>query len=677
MTSFANQNSTIRNAQAGPGAPRLLIQSSVIAVLSAVFVGGMAEARIAPTPVPAQVTAKPVVPARVFNDGPAYRVSPLVVRYAHPAKGQVPISNIESMSVVLGLKPSGYVTAYTSGAGGQRVLRTDVEIIHAKLGLLAQGSVQEFHATAIRSLSRQIVAYLNSHGQVGVYVSVFGKDIANGKDIRPAGDTTLHLQVYTAVVTKLRTVASGGRFSGQKNRINNPLVANILENSPIQPASANKPGSTDLLDPKVLNAYIDQINRQPGTQVAVAVSPDTSSTTPDAVDLDYLVHQSKPWHVYFQLSNTGTQQTNPWRETFGLVDNQLLGFNDIFNLQYSTAGFTKQNSVNASYNIPLTRNGRLRLRVYGGYDDFSASDVGFGNAFFNGDESTAGGEGILNVFQHNRLFIDLIAGAKYQHIFVDNTLLGQTGTGDFIIPYVGLHLDHYTPTVQSWADLSLLGGFTTSSTASLQQLGRLNVDKNWVMLQGDSVCEFYLEPLLDPKGYQAGTSTLANQIKISISGQEAFNNRLPAEDEMTAGGLYTVRGYPEYVTAGDSVGIGSVEYRLHIPHLFPVNPNAGSVFGKPFRWVPQEPYGPTDWDLIGKAFLDVGEVVNSNRQSYETDSTLVGTGLGLQLDIKHNISLMVDWGVALTRLNASSASPGGTDVSPGSSQVNFVFTVSY
>jgi outer membrane protein assembly factor BamA len=141
--------------------------------------------------------------------------------------------------------------------------------------------------------------------------------------------------------------------------------------------------------------------------------------------------------------------------------------------------------------------------------------------------------------------------------------------------------------------------------------------------------------------------------------------------------LYTVRGYPEYVTAGDSVGIGSVEYRLHIPHLFPVNPNAGSVFGKPFRWVPQEPYGPTDWDLIGKAFLDVGEVVNSNRQSYETDSTLVGTGLGLQLDIKHNISLMVDWGVALTRLNASSASPGGTDVSPGSSQVNFVFTVSY
>jgi hemolysin activation/secretion protein len=656
---------------------RRLIQGCAVAVIAAAFTGGALQAQIHPTPVPPQVKAAPVVPVMTVNDGPAYAVSPLVVRYAHPASGQVPISKIESLKVVLGLEPSGYVTAYNTGAGGQRTLRTDVQIIHAKLGLLARGTVQNFHATAIRSLARQIVAFLNTHGQVGVYVSVYDKDIAKGQDIRPAGDTALHLQIYTAVVTNIRTVASGGRFSGQKNKINNPMAASIAENSPIQPASANKAGSTDLLNPKVLNAYIDQINRQPGTQVAVAVSPDRNSSVPDGVNLDYLVHESKPWHVYFQLSNTGTEQTNPWRETYGLVDNQLLGFNDIFNLQYSTAGFTKQNSINGSYNIPLTRNNRLRMRVYGGYDDFSASDVGFGNAFFNGDESTAGGEGILNVFQHNRLFIDLIAGAKYQHIFVDNTLLGQTGTGDFIIPYVGVHLDHYTPTVQSWADATILGGFTTSSDASLQQLGRLDVNKNWVILQGDSVCQFYLEPLLDPRGYKAGTSTLANQIKISISGQEAFNNRLPAEEEMTAGGLYTVRGYPEYVTAGDSVGIGSVEYLLHIPHLFPVNPNAGSVLGHPFRWVPQEPYGPTDWDLIGKAFLDVGEVVNSNRQSYETDSTLVGTGIGMELDIKHNISLMVDWGVALTRLNASSASPGGTDVAPGSSQINFVFTVSY
>ena len=313
-----------------------LIQSCVIAVLSAAVGGAAVEAAIPPTPVPPQVTAKAVVPAQVFNDGPAYPVSPLVIRYAHRAKGQIPISKIAAMNVVLGLKSSGYVTAYSTGAGGQRVLRSDVQIVHAQLGLLARGTVQNFHATAIRSLARQIVAFLNAHGQVGVYVSVYDHDIADGKDLRPKGDTALHLEIYTAVVTALRTVASGGRFSGQKNRINNPMASSIAANSPIQPASANKPGSTDLLNPKVLNAYIDQINRQPGTQVAVAVSPDKNSTVPDAVDLDYLVHESRPWHVYFQLSNTGTQQTNPWREEYGLVDNQLLGFNDIFNLQYST-----------------------------------------------------------------------------------------------------------------------------------------------------------------------------------------------------------------------------------------------------------------------------------------------------------------------------------------------------
>ena len=633
----------------------------------------------APAPgVQAAVPTRSVVPASAFNDGPAFPVSRLALRYAWANRGQPALRKILRAKLTLGWKPTGFCTAYTTNPQGQRVLRGDVQIIHTRFSALSQATARPFHATAIRSLARQLVARLNALGLGGVYVVVAPEDFKGDQDLRPKGDTTLHLLIHTAVVTSVRTIISGGRFVWQKEKINNPIVAKIPQYSPIQPAAKVKPGSTDLLETNLLNDYIDRLNRQPGRQVSVAISKaggHAGKPAPqDAVNLDYLVHEQKPWHVYFQLSNTGTPQTGMWRERFGVVDNQLLGFDDILSVDYITAGFKRENSVAGSYNFPLVPSDRLRVRVYADYQGFSASDVGFPGAGFFGDETVGGVEGILNVFQYHRLFIDTLLGIRYEHIRVDNSLIQEGGTGDFIMPYLGFHLERYTPIAQSWADATLLTNYTTSNSKSLNNLGRLDVNRNWFILQGDAVCQFFLEPLLFPRSFESGTSTLANQIKISISGQEAFGYRLPAEDEMTAGGLYTVRGYPQSITAGDSVGIESFEYRLHVPQLFGVKRNPGTVFDQPFRWSPQEPYGPTDWDLIGKAFVDIGEVVNSNRQSYESDATLVGTGLGVELDLKQNVSLLADWGIALTHVGSSST---GNAVTPGSSAFNFVFTFTY
>jgi len=581
--------------------------------------------------------------------------------------------------VVLGWVPSGYVDAYTTNASHQRVIRSDVQIVRTKLSRLSQSSARTFHASALQSIAEQIVSYLNSKGVMGVYADVSAQDISGVNDMRPAGDTTLHIDIHTAVVTMLRTVASGDRFADQSQKINNPMVAGITQNSPIQPANTGGPGATDVLETQVLNSYVDQLNRQPGRQVSVSVSQDKTSTWPDAVDLDYLVHEDKPWHVYFQVSNTGTPQTNIWREQFGFVDNQLFGFDDQLNVNFNTAGFSPhENDVNGSYNFPLDAPvDKLRMRVYGGYDSFSASDIGFGNAQFTGDTSIGGAEAILNVFQFNQFFLDVIGGGRYEHQFVDNTLLGQTGNADFGIPYVGVHADRYTPTDEFALDATLNYEWSGASQAQLDRLGRLMVSTNPLVLQGDGLYQFYLEPLLDPDSFQAGTSTLANEIRLSVSGQEAFGYRLIAEHEMAAGGLNTVRGYPQSVTAGDSVGVESIEYRLHVPHLFPVQRTPGSLLGQSFRYAPQESYGPTDWDLILKGFVDAGQVYNSDKQSYEVNSNLVGTGLGAELDLKQNMSLLFDWGIALTPVNASSTSAGAGSVTTGSSQFNVSFTISY
>jgi hemolysin activation/secretion protein len=146
-----------------------------------------------------------------------------------------------------------------------------------------------------------------------------------------------------------------------------------------------------------------------------------------------------------------------------------------------------------------------------------------------------------------------------------------------------------------------------------------------------------------------------------------------------AGGLYTVRGYEESIVAGDTVYIGSVEYRYHIPKGFRVQPDPRnktrvqrlltSPFGESFRYAPQQPYGRPDWDLIFRAFFDAGRTLNADRQSYETNDTLMGTGVGLELQLKRNLSIRCDWGFVLKDVPNEAES--------GDSRVHMVLTLMF
>ncbi len=615
-------------------------------------------------------TRTAIVPA--VDDGWAIPVGVIRLNYAPHIAGQPPPTLLLNAPIKLAKLPSGYATPWAMLGSAKRITRPGVPLVVTDIQRLNAGGTKQIHASAINAIEQQLVAFLNHKGIAGVWITVSPKQFRDNRSIRQSGDTGLDLIIHTTAVSAVQTIAEGGRFTGQKTAVNNPELSWIQADSPLQPASAPATASSEsLLNRRALDNYIDALDRQPGRQVSAAISP---SAVPGEVALKYLVHQSNPWTAYFQLANTGTPQTNIWRETYGFTDTELTGNDDILSINYSTAGFTRENDVNASYSIPIMNPDRLRFRVYAGYDSFSSADVGFPGNSFNGDQSNIGGEFILNLFQHRRLFIDGIVGLKYQHIFVDNTLLGITSTGDFIQPYIGLHAERYTPTNQFTADATVLVSRTSDSEVTLEDLGRPNVERDPTIFQGDVSDAFYLEPLLEPSAYAAGKSTLANQIVISAQGQGAFNQRLIPESEAIAGGLYTVRGYPEAATAGDSVGIETLEYRLHIPRLFPVNPKPPMVFGSPFRFAPQQPYGNPDWDLILKSFLDVGEVINSQRLSYEQNPILVGTGVGAELDLKRNISLQVDWGIAL---NSIGTVADGNRVTAGSSQFNFVFTFSY
>jgi hemolysin activation/secretion protein len=615
-------------------------------------------------------------PSTQPSDLGPYRVSGFKLEYRTPHRDHWPLDAVSAILVTLGQVPDGFVRA-----------RADLPQVTKPLSALGREGNQYFYGSALQSIMEQIVQHYNRGGIMGVYVLAHPEDIdvdAEGKyaDKRPNERTSLRLIIFTGRAKQVRTIASGERV-GLRERVDNEKHRWIRENSPVHGERAAEPGSGDLLRKDEIDAYVLRLNRHPGRRVDVAVA---AAENEGEVMLDYLITENRPWFVYGQVSNTGTKQTNEWRERFGFAHNQLTNHDDVLTLDYSTAGFgSSSQSVLGSYELPILRLDRLRMRVYGNWTDFTASDVGLAREQYKGAEWTAGGELIAEVGRVQGFFVDVFAGGMYESVEADQT--EGKATVDFALPYAGVAIERLTDTsatngelrltyasAQSYKGTSAQGGGALDTDAKIRELlGRLDTDGDWWVIAGNLTHSFFLEPVLHPQAFKEAKTTLAHEVMLAAKWQYAFDYRLIPQAEETLGGFYTVRGYPESVRASDTVLIGTAEYRYHIARGLAVR-EPGRLLGSQFRYAPSRAYGRPDWDLILRGFVDVGRAVYTKPESPEQDTTLVGTGVGVEFQLKQNFSIRVDWGFALEGVGEK----GSKDrVEPGDNRVHVTAILLY
>lgn len=603
------------------------------------------------------------IPVALDNDGPRYPVTKLVLQHGqlHP---QLPsIESLGSVRVDLLLTETGYVAP----RAGVESVSVALSSIDDQLPDLDQFW---FHASAIRKIGEAVVGEMNRRGLIGVYIAPHPEDIDEGEDVRPEEDTALRMVIRVVIVSQMRTLGSGDRVPAEE-RINHPLHQAVKDRSPVQPAEEGDDERRDLLRRDLLDDYVFRLNRHAGRRIDVAVS---RSEDQGGIVLDYLISENRPLLTYFQVSNTGTKQTDQWRERFGLVHNQFTGNDDILNLDYITSGLDESHSFIGSYEAPFFDSEHIDWRVFGAWGEFTASDVGVSNDQFLGENWSAGGELIANIGQDRDLFLDMVFGGRFEHIFVDNRAVLQQGQDDFLLVYLGLNLERIVEISSTLVSVSVernLPGIAKTEQDEIINFGRDQIQDRWTALKWNVNQAFYLEPLLDHAAWADAstpdTSTLAHEFVISFKGQHAFGTRLIPQMQQVAGGLYSVRGYEESVVAGDTVFIGSLEYRFHIPRVFKIQPNPSTtrLFNKPFRFAPQQVYGRPDWDLIFRAFFDAARAIKSDRLSTESHDTLMGAGIGLEFQFQRNINLRVDWGIALEEA-------GGVD--DGNDEIHVVAT---
>jgi hemolysin activation/secretion protein len=617
---------------------------------------------LAPVCARAQAIASPA-------DGPFYPIRGFEIRYVDPNPNFPPAAEIAQTEIELGVADEGYVSP-------RRPFPT------VRVRLAEVDTEKRFGRSAIRAINQQLVYEFNRRDFHAIVVAPVPEDIERrtGRDLR-GERATLTLGVYAGRVKDLRTFASSEDVP-EAERLDRPEHAWIKDGSPIQPNSDD-----DLVRKDALDAYIARLNRQPGRRIDAELSPARET---GGVNLDYLVAEAKPWYAYSQISDTGTKATTELRERFGFTHNQLTGHDDVLRLEYYTGNFSEVNAGLASYEFPVWRGELLptRTRVFGGYSQYDASVLGFQRSF-SGKQWWAGFEVAPTIWQYRELFVDGLLGTRYTSIQVQNDRVDVNGRGEFFIPYFGLRVERST---EAWSfdgtatwEHNFPAYTETRSPSEYDKLGRFFVDPHFDVVRWDANLSFFLEPLLFPRTWRDGsvgnTAALTHEIYLATRGNWGLGDRLIPQEEQIAGGLYTVRGYPEAASVGDKVFMATLEYRFHVARLFKPSREAVKVpaIGR-FRVRPQYSYSEPDWDFIIRPFVDWARVKSVRALPNEPSETLLGVGIGAEAHILRNVIARFDWGHALEGLTTNAAlesDPNFTRVTSGHDEFHFAVTVLY
>lgn len=630
------------------------------------------------------------------GDGPVFDVERFSIEYGTTASDLPEITSLVPVQVQLGLSASGWVDPLSETA-------TSKQILHIGDGTHAG----KYHASAIAAVSRGVLERVREHGFVGVFVKPHPADIDihTERDLRPYESGPVRLIVEIGRVRELRSIASGGRIP-ENWKINNPAHRKIRTKSPIQPSALVRADTTDVIRKRELEDYLFRVNRYPGRRAEASLA---GAKDGDGVALDFQVHEAKPWFVYLQSSDTGTERTSVWQQRIGFVHRQATGNDDIFSFQYTNAGIDQLNAFTVSYDapwfgadrpewaksqpdeaiwqkalfrdwLPWWGSDKIRWNTSFSYNDFKATDVS-GIDDLDGNELNLSSRITYQAFQYRNFFVDLFAGHTLRKVDVQSQTTLTEGDEFFYLPVVGFEAERIQETSTFVASANFETNLSGVNRKDLNNLGRRQVANRWKVFHYNVGSSFYLEPLLFPEDWKdpstPSTSTLSHEVSIGFRGQQSLNDRLPAQAMGVVGGAYSVRGYDQSIASGDHILVASAEYRFHVPRILPIQPEPLNIplLGD-FRAAPQMIYGRPDWDFIIKGFIDYGQTKRvqgshpTQPLAYEPGDKLLGAGAGVEFRYKHHVTVRADWGRVLKR-------PNDRHVKVGDNRFHLLFSVLY
>jgi hemolysin activation/secretion protein len=343
----------------------------------------------------------------------------------------------------------------------------------------------------------------------------------------------IHLQVVENPVGRLRVVDSKYH-----------LPSEIKETAP------------SVAEGKVVNMNdvqkdIVALNQEPGMKVTPQLK---AGAAPGTVDIDLHVEDTPPWHASVEINNQNSENTTPLRIVGNTSYDNLWGLGHSVSLSYQIAPENPPDAkvLSGTYVVPLP-DSRISLLFYGVKSDSDVAAVAGTDVIGRGN--IEGFRAILPLPNGTDFFQSLTAGIDRKDMGQDVNTVGQGKTPAPILYYpitLSYHgaLAHGDPANGgSETDIDALLNFALpglGSDSTKFDFQRYNASRQYFYFRGGV-------SRLQPLPY--GMSLFAK-----LDGQ-ITPDALASTEQLSAGGVNSVRGYLEAERLGDYGFRGTLELR--------------------------------------------------------------------------------------------------------------------
>jgi hemolysin activation/secretion protein len=386
-----------------------------------------------------------------------------------------------------------------------------------------------------------------------------------------------------------------------------------------------------------------EINSSPDTvmdtdlKVRREFDPDVRSF----VDLDFYVQERLPVHVAAEINNTGTRETEDYRLFLTAQHVNLTQRDDVLTISapFSFPDLSVLQSVSLGYNLPYHAGKGGAVSVFAGYSELNADEI-VENLGLIGTGYFGGLRGFHRLIDTRASLLNLTLGGVYRYTddaFVFDTEEATEKREVEVLP-VSVGLVYSAKEPDGW------GGRNFATALTIYNLGdplgvseELNFNNQRLGAEPDYFIQKLqlarIQPVLgrrDPRNPEA-QKTSQSYLFLRLDGQIA-SGALVSSEQLAAGGLDTVRGYPERDVAGDHGVIASLEFRTPIysgwlEHLLP----GETAIQDKVQFV---------------AFVDGAQLQREQEEGEggEDQFTLLSAGLGFRYSITQYTQIRLDYG---------------------------------
>jgi hemolysin activation/secretion protein len=452
-----------------------------------------------------------------------------------------------------------------------------------------------------------------------------GKTAADVEGARDALERFFHDQGYPAMLVNIPAQSSNNKFFRLEvieNRIGNVLVSGnrwfstekILRDIP-----SLLPGKA--LNLKDLQKEINSANRNPDFKAIPEMQP---GKAPGTIDLSLKVQDKLPLHGNLELNNRASHDTTALRLNAALRYDNLWQRAHSLTVQYQLSPQAPEEVEvgSASYTLPTFWNQDDKLVVYGVVSNSNTnSALGYSNL---GKGTIAGTRLIIPLPGNDSFFHSAVVGFDYKDFSETVGLAGSPGDKT-PIQYLPVTSSYSAYLRDKFGLTSLTSGVTVLFRGAVTDVRQVE-DKRF-KARGNSIT---MTAGLERTQRLPGGFSLLAKVDGQLSDQPLISN-----EQYTAGGVESVRGYYESEASGDNAVHGVIE--LAAPELLK------QTFKERFSMTPY-------------IFYDIAHLGTRDPQSgQDWSADLQGIGLGIRGVLLKDVDFQTDLGFPLRETKLTKA----------------------